>query len=253
MDDIKPLRASTKFIGQLCSACIVVFYGGILLQDISAFGFYIHFWYFAYPITIFFILGCINCMNLIDGLDGLATGISSIFFLTIGIIAACMGQFDLALTLTFIMLGSSLGFLIHNFNPASIFMGDSGSMFLGFIIAVITLLGFKNVMLSSIIIPLLILVVPISDTLFAIVRRTLKGENIATPDNLHIHHQLLKRNFSQRATVLIIYFITAIFSVASIIYLLVDSKLGYIIYGILMFIALIFSLKTDVIVDRHKK
>lgn len=249
IDDIKPLKASYKFIGQLIAAIIVVLYGGILLKEISAFGFYLNFGIFAYPITIFFILGCINCMNFIDGLDGLASGISAIFFLAIGIIAVCKGQSGLAYTLTFIMFGCCTGFLIHNFNPASIFMGDSGSMFLGFIISVITLLGYKNVMMSSIIIPLLILAIPITDTLFAILRRKLKGESISTPDKLHIHHQLLNRNLGQKGTVLIIYLATALFASASIIYVLVDNELGYIIYGILLFILMIFALKTDIIIS----
>lgn len=255
MDDIKPLKASYKFIGQLMASAIVVFYGGILLKDISAFGLYLNFGILAYPITIFFILGCINCMNLIDGLDGLAGGISAIFFLTIGIIAVAKGQHGLSFVLAFIMLGSCLGFLMHNFHPASIFMGDSGSMFLGFIIAVITLLGYKNVMMSSIIIPLLILIIPISDTVFAIIRRKLKGESISTPDKMHIHHQLLKRNLGQLGTVLIIYLATALFATASIIYVLVDNEIGYITYGILLLILMVFALKTDVIFEHpeHKE
>ncbi len=251
MDDIKPLKASHKFVGQLIAALIVVFYGGILLKNIDAFHIYIDFGYFAYPITIFFILGCINCINLIDGLDGLAGGISTIFFLTIGIIAACKGEYGLAFVLSFILVGSCLGFLFHNFYPASIFMGDSGSMFLGFIIAVITLLGFKNVMMTSIIVPLLLLTIPISDTLFAIIRRKLKGESISTPDKMHIHHQLLRRHLSQRATVLIIYLATALFAGASLVYVLKDAKLGYILYGILLFCVLIFALKTDVVFDHN--
>lgn len=252
IDDIKPLKASYKLVGQLIASLIVVLYGGLLLKDVSFFGLYIDFKWFAYPITILFILGCINCMNLIDGLDGLAGGISAIFFLTIGIIAICKGQFMLATVLTLIMFGSTLGFLFHNFYPAKIFMGDTGSMFLGFMIAVITLLGFKSVMMSAIIIPLFILVVPILDTLFAIIRRKLKGESISTPDKCHIHHQLLRRNFSQRTTVLIIYLITAIFSTTSMIWILVDKNLGYILYGILMLIFILFVFKTDVLFGKKR-
>lgn len=248
-DDIKPLRASIKFIGQLVAACIIVFYGNIILRDVSAFGIYIDFGYFSIPFTIFFILGCINCMNLIDGLDGLAAGISSIYFATVGIIAIMQGKFGLDFLLTFIMLGSTLGFLVHNFNPATIFMGDSGSMFLGLIISVIALLGFKNVTMTSLIIPLLLLAIPILDTIFAIIRRTLKGEKISTPDKYHIHHQLLKRNLSQRQTVLAIYVINILFAIASIVYVLKDAKLGYIIYGILLAIVLVFILTTDVVYD----
>ena len=253
VDDIKPLKASTKFIGQLVAAFIIVFYGNIIMKDLSAFGLYIDFGMFAYPITVFFILGCINCINLIDGLDGLSGGISSIYFLTIGVIAAIQGKLSLDCVLTFVMLGSTLGFLIHNFNPASIFAGDSGSMFLGFMIAVIALLGFKNVTMTSLIIPLLVLAIPILDTLFAIIRRTLKGESISTPDKFHIHHQLLKRNFSQKTTVLIIYGVDLLFAAASIIYFLKDRLLGYIIYGILLLIVVLFAVKTDVVVEHHNE
>ena len=253
VDDIKPLKASTKFAGQLIAACIVVFYGNILLKDLSAFGLYLDFGILAYPITIFFILCCINCMNLIDGLDGLAGGISSIYFLTIGIICTLQGKSGLDFVLTYVMLGSTLGFLVHNFNPASIFMGDSGSMFLGFIISSIALLGFKNVTMSSLIIPLLILAIPILDTIFAIIRRLLKGENISTPDKFHIHHQLLNRNFDQRSTVLIIYLINILFAFASIVYVLKDALLGYVMYGILLVIVILFVLKTNVIVDHDNK
>ena len=253
IDDIKPLKASHKFIGQFIAALIVVVYGGILLRDVSFFGIYINFNYWCYPITILFILGCINCMNLIDGLDGLAGGISAIFFLTIGIIAYLQGRIGLSVVLTFIMFGSTLGFLMHNFNPAKIFMGDSGSMFLGFIISVITLLGFKSILTSSIIIPLCILIVPILDTLCAIIRRKLKGESIVTPDKNHIHYQLLNRNYSVRTTVLIIYLITILFSTASIIWILVDKRIGYYIYGVLMLLFMIFVLKTNILFDKKSK
>lgn len=251
IDDIKPLTAATKFIGQLAAALIVVCYGNLLLKDISAFGIYINFSWLSYPITVFFILGCINCMNLIDGLDGLAGGISAIYFLTIGIIAAIGGSTGLDFVLSFVMFGATLGFLVHNFYPASIFMGDSGSMFLGFIISVVALLGFKNVTMTSLIIPLLVLAIPILDTLFAIIRRALKGQNIAKPDKFHIHHQLLNRNFSQRATVLIIYVVDLLFAFASIVYVLKDAMLGYIIYGILLVIVVAFVAKTNVVVDHE--
>lgn len=252
-DDIKPIKPSIKLFGQFVACSIVVFYGNVVLQDISAFGLYFHFGVLAYPITIIFLLGCINCINLIDGLDGLAGGISSIYFLTIGIISAIKGTFELNFLLSFIMLGATLGFLVHNFNPASIFMGDSGSMFLGFIIGIIALLGFKNVTLTSLVIPLLILAIPILDTLFAIIRRALKGESISTPDKFHIHHQLLNRNFSQRATVLIIYLIDLLFAVASIVYVLQDRILGYIIYGILLIIVITFVVKTNVVFEHMPK
>ena len=250
IDDMTELKPSVKFIGQLASACVIVFYGQFLLDNVSAFGIDLHFGILAYPITVFFILGCINCINLIDGLDGLSGGISSIYFLTVGIIATIQGHFGLDFVLSFVMLGSTLGFLVHNFHPASIFAGDSGSMFMGFIISVIALLGFKNVTMTSLIIPLLILAIPILDTLFAIIRRLLKGESPSKADKFHIHHQLLNRNFSQTATVLIIYLIDLLFAFASILYVLKDRTLGYIVYGVLTVIVFIFIIKTNVVIDK---
>ena len=192
-------------------------------------------------------------MNLIDGLDGLCGGISSIYFLTIGIIAAIQGKFGLDFVLTFVMLGSTLGFLVYNFHPAKIFAGDSGSMFMGFIIAVIALLGFKNVTMTSLIIPLFVLAIPILDTVFAIIRRSLKKESISHADKSHIHHQLLNRTNSTVKTVLIIYAIDLLFAAASIVYVLKDRYLGYIIYGILLAITIVFIFNTDVVFERKKK
>ena len=236
-----------------CSGC------GIVLQDISAFGLYINFGVLAYPITIIFITAVINCINLIDGLDGLAGGIASIYFLTIGIIALLLNHtVGLDLTLTFIMLGSTLGFLFHNFYPAKIFMGDSGSMFLGYIISVIALLGFKNVTLTSLVVPCLILAIPILDTLFAIIRRLVNHKPISAPDKNHFHHQLLKLNLGQGKTVLIIYLVDILFAVASIIYAIGNTMLGTNMYGIVLYIilfvlTLIFVIKTNIIWNHRSK
>ena len=218
-DDIVELGPLAQFIGQLIAALIIVLYGGLLIKslDIAAFNIFIHFGWLSYPLTVFFILGCINCINLIDGLDGLSGGISSIYYLTVGIIAIIQGKTGLDFVLAFTMLGATLGFLVYNFNPASIFAGDAGSNFMGFMIAVIALLGFKNVTMTSFIIPLVILAIPILDTLFAIIRRFLKHQPLFQGDKYHIHHQLLNRNFSVKQTVFIIYIIDALFAFASII------------------------------------
>jgi UDP-GlcNAc:undecaprenyl-phosphate/decaprenyl-phosphate GlcNAc-1-phosphate transferase len=253
MDDIKPLKPSIQFTGQIFSALVIAFYGGITLSKISALGISLEFGFFTYPLTIFFILAIINCIKLIDGLDGLATGISSIFFLTIGIIAIIMGKTDgLDVTLSFIMLGSTLGFLLHNFYPAKIFLGETGSMFLGFIIAVISLLGFKNVTLTSFIIPVLILGVPLLDTGLAMVRRTVNKESITKADKEHLHHQLLKLRFGHRSTVLIIYFMNGLFAIASIVYILKDAQLGKLIYLFLFAIWVTIVATTDIISHKFK-
>lgn len=254
IDDIKPIPAKYKFLGQLVAALIIPFYGGIVLRDVSAFGIYINFGILSYPLTAFFIVAAINCLNLIDGLDGLAGGIAAIYFLTIGIISMVFQNTNgLDTVLTFIMLGSTLGFLKHNFNPASIFMGDSGSMFLGYMIAVIALLGYKNVTFTSFIVPIFLLAIPIMDTSFAILRRFINHKPISMPDKNHLHHQFLKQHFSQKKTVLIIYFIDLLFATASILYVLGDFEVGIVIYVILFLVVLVLILKTDIIFERSKK
>ena len=252
-DDIKPISAKAKLLGQFAAGMVIVFYGDILLTHVTIFGQTIEFGILTYPITLIFIVACTNIINLIDGLDGLSGGISSIFYLSTIIICFFQNRFCLEFTLALIALGSTLGFLIHNFNPARIFAGDSGALFMGFIIAIISLLGFKTTAITSIFIPLMILAVPIMDTLFAIVRRLLNHKKISDPDKEHLHHQLLKMNFSHRNTVLIIYGINILFAVASILYTLKDSRdifIGRIIYVILMILVLWFVFKTDIITSK---
>lgn len=253
IDDIKSIRASRKLLGQLIAACIIVFYGGILLNNITAFGYTIDFGIWSYPLTIFFIVACTNIINLIDGLDGLCGGICSIFFLTIGIIGFFQGRSgSLVMILTFIMLGATLGFLLHNFYPAKIFCGDC-AMFLGFIIAVITLLEFKGPALTSLFVPIMILGIPILDTLFAIIRRLLKHQPPFAPDKDHIHHQLLGMNFSHRTTVLIIYGIDFLFATASIFYILKDPVLGKVFYILIFIVVVWFVLRTSIISPKNKE
>ena len=251
IDDIKPIKAYQKLIGHVIAASIIVFYGGILLNDITAFNMYFNFGVFAYPITIFFLVACANIINLIDGLDGLSGGICSIFFATISIIAIYQGRYDsLVLILSLIMLGSTLGFLLHNFYPAKIFAGDCAT-FMGFIIGIITLLEFKGPALISFFIPISILGIPILDTSFAIIRRLLKGKPPFEADREHLHHQLLGMNFSQLTTVLIIYVIELLFALASIFYIIKDQHVGQIIYIVIFLIVLWFILHTSIISEKN--
>lgn len=252
-DDIRPIPAKIKFVVQIAIASIVVFYGGISLGRITMLGLDFNFGIFSPYITVFFIVAIINAINLIDGLDGLASGVSIIYFITIAIIASLLGRTDnLEFGLCLIMIGSTLGFLAHNFPPAKIFMGDTGSTFLGLIIAVIALLGFKNATLTSLFAPLLVLAIPILDTIFAMIRRELKGEPISKPDREHTHHQLLKK-FSKTKTLLIIYGVNIIFSVATIFYAIGYEWEMIITYGILMIILIFFIAKTDIIFDHNKE
>ena len=254
-DDVNPLSAKAKFIMQIIAACTVVFYGNIILDHIDVFGLNIDFAVpFNYLITILFIVGITNAINFIDGLDGLSSGVSSIYFTTIAIIAFILNKNQgLETILSLIMLGSTLGFLLHNFHPAKIFMGDTGSLFLGFIISVIALLGFKGATLTSLIIPILILAIPIFDTALAILRRLLKGEKISAPDKQHFHHQLLKMKFGVRGTVLIIYAINIIFAAVSIFFVMGDKKIAIMLYVALMILLLFLVLKTDILFMHHKE
>ena len=254
-DDIKPLPARFKFIVQIIAASVVVFYGNIVLSKVTVFGLS-----FVIPnvlsqiVTILFIVGITNAINLIDGLDGLSSGVSSIYFMTITIVAFILNKMQgLDTMLSLIMLGSTLGFLIHNFHPAKIFMGDTGSLFLGFTISVIALLGFKATTLTSLIVPLCILAIPIFDTALAIFRRLLKGKGIMAPDKEHFHHQLLKMKFSVPVTVLIIYGINILFSSVSVFFVLGDKKVAMGIYIVLMLLLLFLVVKTDMLFEHKKK
>lgn len=250
IDDIKPIRATHKMLGHIAAAMVIVFYGGIVLNNITAFGFAIDFGILSYPITLLFIVACTNIINLIDGLDGLSGGICTIFYATIAIIGFFQGRFgSLVMILTLIMLGSTLGFLVHNFHPAKIFAGDCAT-FMGFIIAVITLLEFKGPALISFFVPVTILGIPILDTLFAIIRRLLKGQPPFQADKEHLHHQLLGMNFSQTVTVLIIYGINILFAMASIFYTLKDPMIGQIIYVIIFILVIWFVFHTTIISDK---
>ena len=254
-DDIKPISAKVKLLLQIVAACVVVFYGQIVLNYFDLFGIPFNLPVpINYIVTIVFIVGLTNAINLIDGLDGLAAGVSSIYFATIALIACILNKNQgLDIMLSVIMLGSTLGFLLHNFNPAKIFMGDTGSLFLGFTISVIALLGFKATTLTSLIIPICILAIPIFDTILAIFRRLLKGEKITAPDKDHFHHQLLKMKFGVRGTVLIIYGINLLFAAVSIFFVLGDSKMAIMVYIALMLLLLFLVLKTDILFNHKKK
>ncbi|HIU11404.1 MAG TPA: undecaprenyl/decaprenyl-phosphate alpha-N-acetylglucosaminyl 1-phosphate transferase [Candidatus Onthocola stercorigallinarum] len=254
VDDINSVKARYKLIVQIVAAAIVVLYGELYFTNVSLLGFNIYFNEFWGSLTsIIFIVAITNAINLIDGLDGLAAGISSIYFLTIAIIAFILNRIGgLDVIISLIMLGSTLGFLFHNFPPAKIFMGDTGSLFLGFMISVIALLGYKVTTFTSLIVPIIILAIPIFDTVFAIIRRLLKGQNIGVADKEHFHHQLLKMKYSPTKSILIIYVIDIAFAAVSIFYILGDNQIAIAIYVVLMILLLFVILKTDILFE-HKK
>ena len=254
IDDISPLKAKEKLIGQLISALIVTVYGGIAIEHIQIFGHIISFGIFSYPLTILFIVAIMNAIDLADGLDGLAAGTTTIYFLTTAIIGYIMSDLSgINVIFCLILAGSCLGFLMYNFAPASIYMGDTGSLFLGYMISIIALVGFKTTTITSLIIPIIMLFVPILDTLLAMERRLLKGQSVGDADREHLHHQLLKKTKSVTKTVLIMYVINALFSLVSILYVLGYRKISMILYAVLLFIFLILIFTTDVLFEHKKK
>ncbi|WP_181347244.1 MraY family glycosyltransferase [Thalassobacillus sp. CUG 92003] len=235
LDDLRELSAKVKLGGQLVAAVIVVI-GGVQVEFINLpFGGEIQFGYFSIPITILWIVGITNAINLIDGLDGLAAGVSAIALLTISGMAITMGNVFVVFA-GLMMLGSTLGFLIYNFYPAKIFMGDTGALFLGFMISVLSLLGFKNVTLFSFIIPVIILGVPISDTIFAIVRRMVNRKPLSAPDKSHLHHCLINLGYTHPETVLVIYAMSALFSLAAVIFSQATLFGAVIVLSVLLFL-----------------
>jgi UDP-GlcNAc:undecaprenyl-phosphate/decaprenyl-phosphate GlcNAc-1-phosphate transferase len=218
LDDMIELSAKVKLLGQIVAAVLVVVWGGAQVEFINLpFGGQIEFGFMSIPLTIVWIVGVTNAINLIDGLDGLAAGVSSIALITIAGMAVIMGDTFVAV-MAAILLVSTLGFLIYNFHPAKIFMGDTGALFLGYMISVLALLGFKNITVVSLIIPVIILGVPISDTFYAIIRRFLNKQPLSAPDKSHLHHCLLRMGYSHKQTVLIIYAIAAMFGLAALIF-----------------------------------
>lgn len=230
IDDIKPLKARVKFPVQLLAAVIVVATGTRItsitkpFQGVAASGMtYILGETLAFLISVLWIVGVTNAINLIDGLDGLAAGVSGIAALSLFIVAVIRGQDGIALV-SVSLVGAIFGFLPYNFNPAKIFMGDTGAMFLGFILATLSIEGtLKSVTVLALAIPILVLGLPIFDTLFAILRRVANGKPIGQADRGHLHHRLLDMGLSHRMAVIILYIISGALGLFSI--ALVDKGL----------------------------
>jgi len=218
LDDRFDLNAKLKLLVQIGAACVVVFGFDIKLNIVNIpFGEAMQplgEWV-GIPLTIFWIVGVTNAINLIDGLDGLAAGVSGIAIASIMGMGIIMGNGTVVM-LAIVLLGSILGFLVFNFHPAKIFMGDSGALFLGFSLAMLSMLGFKQITMLSFVTPLLIIGVPLSDTFFAIVRRWVNKKPLMKADKGHLHHCLQQLGFSHRKTVLIIYGIAAFFGVCAV-------------------------------------
>ena len=253
-DDIRQLSSGFKFFGQLLIA-VLTYYAGIKITVIS-FPFIgaLHLGHFALPITVFWIVLAMNAINLIDGLDGLAAGIC--LFVSITMMVICLHDGRLIEATAFAALGGSLiGFLNYNFNPASIFMGDGGSYFLGYFIAGLSALGsIKGQVAFAVLIPIIALGVPMIDTIIAPIRRFIFGRKMFQPDKSHLHHQLLKLGLTHGRAVLIIYGATIVLGMISIsmvqakdevaALILITLGLGVIFFGRFFWVRDFFSLKT---------
>ena len=237
LDDIYSLRPGIKFLGQVLAACVIVGTGTLLARfhlPLSSEIISLDLW--AYPITVLYLVAFVNIINLIDGLDGLAAGITGIASLTLFILMTTLYRPDAAL-LALILVAICVGFLFYNFNPASIFMGDSGSMLLGLMLGTISLLGaarFSSV--TIMIVPIIIALVPIIDTFAAIIRRLREHKPIQEADAGHIHHRLLRAGFTQRKAVLLVYAWTAVLSVGA---LLIWEFNGVVKYTVLIVLFII--------------
>ena len=227
-DDIKQIGPKTKLMGQILAALMLPLFGNAV-HFISIGDHLLYLEYFAIPLTVFWIVGFTNIVNLIDGLDGLAAGISLIACITICIVTLQMGQIELA-CITLALAGAACGFLRYNFNPAKIFMGDTGSMLLGYTMAAISVMGsVKTAATVALVVPVIVLGLPILDTLFAIVRRRINGRPVFQPDKGHLHHRLLAMGLTQKQAVLLMYAVTALLGCVSI----VTAKANFVI-GVLL-------------------
>ncbi len=221
VDDISPLRAGFKFLVQIAAALIAVYHGVVVnaLSNPNVFSSNVY-WslgWLSIPVTVLWIVGITNSVNLIDGLDGLANGVSTISAVTMLVIALLVSEGQTALIMA-ALAGACLGFMPYNKNPAQMFMGDTGSTFLGYILATISIQGlFKYYAIISFAVPFLILGLPMFDTLFAIVRRLAHGQNPMSPDRGHIHHRLIDMGLNQKQAVAALYVVSSILGLSAVV------------------------------------
>lgn len=243
IDDVYELSPKLKMLGIVIGAIIVwaftdfkfdsfkIPFGGPLL----AFDPFLTFF-----LTVLWIISITNAINLIDGLDGLVSGVSIISLVTMAIVAYFflpLTNFFLTLTIL-ILIASIAGFFPYNYHPAIIYLGDTGALFIGFMIGVLSLQGLKNATAVAVVTPVIILGVPIMDTIVAIIRRSLSGKKFYEPDKMHLHHRLLSMGFTHRGAVLVVYGIAMLFSLISLL-LNVSSRIG----GVLLILGLLFALE----------
>ena len=219
VDDSHPLGAGIKFILQIVAALIAVWHGVVIQAIANPLPFGGPYWNFgvmAVPITVVWIVAVTNSVNLIDGLDGLADGVSTIAAITMLIIALLMGNLEMA-AICAALAGGCIGFIPYNRNPAKIFMGDTGSTFLGFVLATVSVTGlFKLYAIISFVVPFIILGFPIFDTVSAFTRRILKGQNPMKADRSHTHHKLIDMGMNQKQAVATLYMVAGVLGLCAV-------------------------------------
>lgn len=223
VDDYVDLRPGAKLAGQIAAAAVLV-YSGTRIEAVGhPLGGVIELGWLSVPLTLLWLVAVTNVLNIIDGLDGLAAGMSSIAALPLLWMALQREQWEAAV-LAAALIGSTLGFLRYNFNPAQVFMGDTGGMFLGFMLGAVAvegvLGGAGDIALS---IPVLVLGVPVFDTACAVIRRSASGRPIAEADDRHLHHQLIRAGLTQRQAVLLLYSVGILLALAGVALLRVSA------------------------------
>lgn len=221
IDDIMPLPALVKFVIQIFAALIAVYHGVVMNIIMNPLFWtaseYLSFGYFSVPVTVLWIVAITNSVNLIDGLDGLAAGVSAISSFTMMIIAIVVAEANVAIIMA-ALAGSCIGFLPYNRNPAKIFMGDTGALLLGYVLATVSIIGlFKMYAVISFVIPFLVVGLPLFDTAFAFLRRILSGRSPMSPDRGHFHHRLIDMGFNQKQAVAIAYAISGILGLCAVV------------------------------------
>lgn len=217
LDDFAQMRARYKLLGQVLAASFAIIGGAVITRVTLPFtGFALELGFFSIPVTLIWLVGITNSLNLIDGIDGLSSGISIIAGLIYGFVFLLHGQF-LAAIVTYALVGSLFGYLFFNFPPAKIFMGDSGSLFLGFILALLPIAAFPESG-TSLVLPVTMLLIPVMDVIAAIWRRKREKRNIFSPDRFHIHHKMMNMGLSTRNILAVIYGLCLFLGVSSVIF-----------------------------------
>lgn len=248
-DDVYQLPAKVKLLGQIAAACVLVIFDIRIEWVNNPLGGYFYLDMLSIPFTIFWVISFTNVVNLIDGLDGLAAGVSAIASLTVILVSVQMGYFHVAI-LTAALAGAIIGFIRYNFNPATIFMGDTGSMFIGYMLAAISVYGaVKTAATIALIVPAIALGLPILDTAFAIMRRYVNGRPIFQPDKGHLHHRLLATGMSHKETVLFMYGITAVLCIGAVLWAEMDGFYAALIIAVIMTAVAVGAKKIGILND----